>query len=188
MNISPRQPDETGTDRQPRAAIPAMKTTNSPKLYVLPLTILVLVLYALDQATKWWIVRNFEFGSEHPVLPGFFHLVHLGNTGAAFSMFRDNNRFFIILSAVTFIGLIIALFRGAFPDRLSQVGVGLLLAGILGNVTDRLIHGHVVDFLLFDLHVRFANPWPAFNVADSCICIAVGLFLIAALLEGKRTA
>lgn len=152
------------------------------------LAALALPLYALDQATKWWVVRNFEFGSQHPVIPGFFDLVYFGNTGAAFSILRDNNSFFIVLSLVTLIGLLIAFARGAFADAWSRWGVGLLVAGILGNVTDRLIHQHVVDFLLFDLHVRFANPWPAFNVADACICTAVGCFLIATLREGKQTA
>lgn len=162
---------------------------------------LALPLYALDQATKWWIVRSLEFGSDYPpidpaahiaIIPGYFNLVYWGNTGAAFSFsfFQDpvmSNRFYIVLSVLTFIGLLIAVWRGAFRDAWSRWGVGLLIAGILGNVTDRIIHQHVVDFLLVDLHVRFANPWPAFNVADACICTAVGCFLIAAIFEGKET-
>jgi signal peptidase II len=150
------------------------------------LAALALPLYALDQATKWWVVTHFEFNSLHPVIPGFFDLVYFGNTGAAFSILRDNNWFFVVLSLLTLVGLLIAFARGAFIDRLSRIGVGLLIAGILGNVTDRLLHQHVVDFLLFDLHVRFADPWPAFNVADSCICVAVGLFIIATLREPRR--
>ena len=90
-----------------------------------------------------------------------------------------------MLSLATLIGLLIASARGVFTDRLSRWGVGLLIAGILGNVTDRLLHHHVVDFLLVDLHVRCADPWPAFNVADSCICIAVGLFILGTLREEK---
>ena len=65
-------------------------------------------------------------------------------------------------------------FAAAWP----RAGFALLLPGILGNLTDRIAHGHVVDFLLFDLHVPLAHPWPAFNVADSCICVAVFCFLI----------
>ncbi|MDB6148852.1 MAG: lspA [Chthoniobacter sp.] len=149
------------------------------------LAAVALPLYALDQVTKWWVVRNLEFGGERTIILGFFDLVHLGNTGAAFSMFSGNNFFFIVLSVVTLIALLIAFARGAFPDRHSRWGVGLLTAGILGNVTDRLVHGHVVDFLVFDLHVWPADPWPAFNVADSCICIAVGFFLLATLREAR---
>jgi signal peptidase II len=151
-----------------------------------------LPLYALDQATKWWIVARLPLSHEWPpmdpeahiaLVPGWFHLVYWANTGAAFSILRDNNWFFVVLSLATLLGLLIASARGAFHDRLSRCGVGLLIAGILGNVTDRLLHHHVVDFLLVDLHVRFADPWPAFNVADSCICIAVGLFILATLRD-----
>lgn len=156
------------------------------------LAALALPLYALDQATKWWIVHRLTLSHEWPpifadahipVIPGWFHLVYWANTGAAFSIGRGNNWFFVGLSLVTLIGLLIATKRGAFTDRFSLTGVGLLISGILGNVTDRLIHQHVVDFVLVDLHIRFADPWPAFNVADSCICIAVGLFIIGTLRE-----
>lgn len=145
-----------------------------------------LPLYALDQATKWWIVQHFQLHEQRAVIPDFFDLVYFSNTGAAFSSFAGKNSFFIGLSALVFVGLVVFYLRGAFVDRLSRWGVGLLLAGILGNLTDRLVHGHVVDFLLFDLHVRFADPWPAFNVADSCICTATGLFILAALLDGGK--
>jgi len=147
-----------------------------------------LPLYVLDQVTKLWIVRNFVLHEQRPVIPDFFDLVYFANTGAAFSAFTGNNTFFIGLSIVAVIGLIVFYLRGAFADRLSRWGVALLLAGILGNLTDRFLHGHVVDFLLFDLHVRFANPWPAFNVADSCICTATGLFILAALVDGRKPA
>jgi signal peptidase II len=87
------------------------------------------------------------------------------------------------------VGLLIYWHRGGFREPLYRWGVGLLMGGILGNVTDRLnpARHHVVDFLWVDLHVRFADPWPAFNIADSCICVAVGLFLIAAFREGRTT-
>ncbi len=147
-----------------------------------------LPLYALDQATKLWIVQHFAFHEQRTVIPDFFDLCYFGNTGAAFSAFTGNNAFFIGLSLVALVGLVFFYLRGAFADRFSRWGVALLLAGILGNLTDRFLHGHVVDFLLFDLHVRFANPWPAFNVADSCICTATGLFILAALLEGRKPA
>ncbi len=148
--------------------------------------LIALPCYLLDQLTKWWVVTNLEFEADLPT-DAFFKLVYWGNTGAAFGSFKNSNLFFVCLSVATFIGLVIAWHRGAFRDRLNFWGVGLLLGGILGNVTDRLIHHHVVDFLLFNLHIPFANPWPAFNVADSCICIAVGLFLWATWREARAT-
>jgi signal peptidase II len=146
-----------------------------------------LPLYALDQVTKWATLAAAMRGElPREVIPNFFQFVYWQNTGAAFSIGHDQNTFFIGLSIAAFIGLLIAWSRGAFADKPSRWAVALLLAGILGNVTDRILHGHVVDFLLFDLHVPFANPWPAFNVADSCICVAVGLFLIGSFRSEKK--
>jgi signal peptidase II len=150
------------------------------------LAAVALPLYALDQATKWATIAAFDRGwLPRELIADFFSLVYWQNTGAAFSIGHGNNGFFIGLSIVAFIGLLIAWRRGVFPDRWSRWGVALLLSGIFGNLTDRIVHGHVVDFLLFDLHVRFANPWPAFNVADSCICVAVALFLIGSFRAPK---
>ena len=148
-----------------------------------PLLLVALPLYALDQLTKWLIVRSFEMYSARPVIPGFFDLVYVINTGAAFGSFKNSSWFFIVLSAVTLAVLAVLFLRGAFPDRWSSTALALLVAGILGNLTDRLVHGHVIDFLSFDLHVPFANPWPSFNVADSCICVAVGIFLVRSIFE-----
>ncbi len=145
----------------------------------------VLPLYALDQISKWWIVKNFAPFEQRVVIEDFFDLCHFRNTGAAFSMGTGNNTFFILLSLAALAGLLVAYARGVFRDAWSRWGVALLLAGILGNLTDRIILGSVVDFLLFDLHVRFAHPWPAFNVADSLICIAVALFLVGSFFEKK---
>lgn len=148
-----------------------------------------LPLYLLDQVTKWMTVIAAERGHlPREVIRDFFTLDYWQNTGAAFSIGHGNNGFFIGLSIAAFIGILIAWRRGVFPDQLSRWGVALLLPGILGNLTDRIVHGHVVDFLIFDLHVKFANPWPAFNVADSCICTAVGLFLISSFRSAPQTA
>jgi signal peptidase II len=150
------------------------------------LTTVSLTIYALDQATKWWTIDADGRGYlPHTVIPGYFNLVYWKNTGAAFSIGDGNNWLFIGLSIVALIGFVIAWNRGIFKEALSQWGVALLIGGILGNVTDRIHLGHVVDFLLFDLHVRFANPWPAFNVADSAICTAVGLFIISSFRSEK---
>ncbi len=80
------------------------------------------------------------------------------------------------------------LLNGSFKERLTRLAAVILLSGIAGNLTDRIVHGHVVDFLSFDLHVPYASPWPSFNVADSCICVAAGLFILQSLAEGRRTA
>lgn len=151
------------------------------------LLLLTLPLYALDQLTKWLVLRSItEHVEEVAVIPGWFSLVQWHNTGAAFSLLSNNNPFFIGLSLVALIVLAVLAFRGSFRDAPADVAAALLAAGVFGNLTDRILHGHVIDFLLVDLHVWPANPWPAFNVADACICTAAGLFIIHSILETKR--
>ena len=135
-------------------------------------------LYALDQFTKYLVLRFIDPAEPRTIIANFFALVHVTNSGAAFGSFKNNNGFFIALSFVALVIIMALLMRHAPRDRWQRVALGLLLAGVLGNLTDRLLHGHVIDFLLFDLHLPFAHPWPAFNVADSCICIAVACFIV----------
>lgn len=166
-----------------------MKPTR-PFSFPLLLASVTLPLYLLDQATKWAVVSSMEIGDDRSIIPGFFNLVHWRNFGAAFSLFSNesgnSNAFFIGLSIVALVVLAVLAWRGKFADRLSRVGWAFLLAGILGNLTDRIFHGSVVDFLLFNFHLPYANPWPAFNVADSCIFIAAALFIWQSFHEGKE--
>jgi len=150
---------------------------------------LSLPLYALDQWTKQLVLRFVS--SEGPgriVIADFFSLVNVTNTGAAFGSFRNNNTFFIVISSVALLIVLILLLRRRLPDVWRDLSLALLLAGILGNLTDRLLYGHVIDFLLFNLHIRYADPWPAFNVADSCISVAVVCFIIHSFWQSKGAA
>jgi signal peptidase II len=150
---------------------------------------LSLPLYALDQLTKRWILQRIDPESPLKIIPNWFDLVNVTNTGAAFGSFQNNNLFFVALSSIALIAVASLLLRKrSRKDAWRDVSLALLLAGVLGNLTDRLRYGHVVDFLLFDLHVPLAHPWPAFNVADSCICIAVGCFIVYSLRPSKGVA
>jgi len=146
--------------------------------------LLTLPLYALDQATKWLALAHITPDDPRIIIPEFFALVFITNTGAAFGSFKNNNLFFIFLSCAALIIVLTLLLRRHVRDPWRDVSLALLLAGVMGNLTDRLLHGHVIDFLLFDLHVPFAHPFPAFNVADSCICIAVGCFMVHSFRQG----
>src|SRR6266496_3003541 len=161
---------------------------------------LSLPLYALDQWTKHLVLRFVSPEEPRIIISNFFHLVNITNTGAAFGSFKNNNTFFIVISCIAFLFALVLLLgrhdRGESDHPKSlwwtrnfwrDLSLALLLAGVLGNLTDRLLYGHVIDFLLFDLHVPFAHPWPAFNVADSCISIAVVLFIIQSLWQGKSS-
>src|ERR1700757_513752 len=147
------------------------------------LLFLGLPLFILDQLTKWLVRQNVPYGAEIPIIPGFFSLVHASNTGAAFSMFTGNNIFFIGLAVAALAVVLFLLIRD--PKRrppyqplnnITKISFGLLASGILGNLTDRVFRGAVTDFLHF--YIR-QYAWPSFNVADSCICIAAGLLILA---------
>jgi signal peptidase II len=149
---------------------------------------LSLPLYALDQFTKQMVVRRINPYDARIVVPDFFNLVNVTNTGAAFGSFRGNNTFFVVISLMAMFVVTVLLVRPRRSDPWRDISLALLLAGILGNLTDRLLYGHVIDFLLFNLHIRYADPWPAFNVADSCISIAVVLFIIHSFAKKEHSA
>jgi signal peptidase II len=155
------------------------------------LVLLGLPLFVLDQLTKWLVRENIPYGSEVPILPGFFSLVHASNTGAAFSMLTGNNIFFICLAlgALAFILVLLVRSWRARSDRqrlntVTQIAMSLLASGILGNLTDRVLRGAVTDFLNFYYRGHY---WPSFNVADSCICVAAGLIVLASLQKPRPT-
>ena len=144
---------------------------------------LSLPIYLVDQASKWAVVSCLPLGSSLEVVPGFFNLVHVANTGAAFGIMKGANGFFIGLSVVALCVLGVLIWRGVFWRVVTRVGAGLLVAGVCGNLTDRIVHGHVVDFL--DFVLPWYGHWPAFNVADSCLCVAAGLFILDSFFEGR---
>jgi signal peptidase II len=140
--------------------------------------LLSLPLYALDQVTKYLVLRFVDPNQPRVIVSGFLTLVNVTNTGAAFGSFKNNNTFFVAISCLALLVVVSLLVRRRSRDVWRDISLALLVAGVLGNLTDRLLHGHVIDFLLFDLHVPLAHPWPAFNVADSCICVAVVCFIV----------
>ena len=148
------------------------------------LLFVTLPLYLLDQVTKWLVLRFISTDEFVPVIPGFFYLVQVHNTGAAFGMLKDNNLFFMLLASAALILVAVFARWGAFADAPSRFGAALLVSGVLGNLTDRILHGYVVDFL--DVVLPWYGHWPAFNVADSAICGAAALFLISGFLGGEK--
>ena len=155
----------------------------------LPLLWLSLFIILLDQATKLWIVAAFQLYERLPVLP-FLELTRLHNTGAAFSFLAGaggwQRWFFTGLAVAVSIGITVWL-RQLQPRQQPLLAVGLasIMGGALGNVIDRLLYGHVVDFL----HFHWGERWwfPAFNVADIAITTGAGLIILDALLESRRS-
>lgn len=134
---------------------------------------------ALDQWTKLWIEASLATHERLPVLPGFFDLVHVRNTGIAFGMFPAGGELggTLLLTALGFAALIVVslYFRSASEDEpLLLLSLALVLGGAVGNLVDRILLGAVTDFL--DVYVG-AHHWPAFNVADSGVTVGIVLML-----------
>ena len=146
---------------------------------------LVLVVVVLDQLTKIWIVKSFQLYESLEVIPAFFNLTYLTNKGAAFGFLAGvdaawRHYFFLILASVALVFVVIAWFRMRNDHRFYGPALALIAGGAIGNVIDRVRLGAVVDFL--DFYVA-GYHWPAFNVADSAICVGVALYLLANILE-----
>jgi signal peptidase II len=129
----------------------------------------------LDQLTKHLVRLQMAIGQVTAVAPGF-NLRHVINKGGAFSLLYGNVWLLAAVSALVTIGIAVYAYRQPTLARWQAVGLGILLAGTLGNLIDRVVRGQVTDFL--DLYVG-AHHWPTFNVADICINVGVALLILA---------
>ena len=144
-----------------------------------------LTVFLLDQLSKAWISARLPFPTYGEpgairVVSKFFYLVHLGNTGAAWSMFSGASLALALLACGTLVAIFLWRRALGLRDRIAQVSFGLLCGGIAGNLVDRLLHGHVIDFL--DFHFG-SYIYPTFNIADSGICVGVILYLFFSLRQ-----
>jgi len=141
---------------------------------------LAAIVFLADQITKSWVFANIPFNTFGPpghveIIPGFFNLAHVGNTGAAWSLFTGNSVTLALLAGVTLVAIFVFRRQLALEHTGVQTCFGLLCGGILGNLVDRILHGHVIDFLDF----RFGSYiYPTFNIADSGIVVGVLLYVI----------
>lgn len=167
------------------------------------LAVIFPVVFLLDQLTKWLVRSRLALGEYIAVIPGYFDIVHVANKGAAFGMFSGAASsfripFFYIVSVFAVIIIIVAYARLPAGDKLFAVIFSLILAGIAGNIVDRIFFGQVTDFLSFHIYdnyfdkvvmgYRLAFPleWPAFNVADSAITAAMILLIISLFRPVKK--
>lgn len=163
------------------------------------LLIVTPLIVALDQFTKWLIVTYLPMYDSIPVIPGFFDIVHVRNTGAAFGFLSKSDHavrepFFYIVAVVAVVILGSILRRLSQRDVLMSWVVALVGGGLVGNLIDRLRFGNVVDFLSFhwrdaaadwrilNWSLQFRWEWPSFNVADSAITIAMILLVVNMLV------
>lgn len=140
----------------------------------LPALLLGFAVFMLDQVSKGMALNHLEWGQPVEIIPGFFNLVLIYNKGAAWGILRDQGWGLTLLAFVALVFLLAIRRHFTHVGRTPRIALGLLIGGISGNLMDRLLYGHVIDFLSFYIG-KF--QWPAFNVADSAICIGVGLYL-----------
>lgn len=142
-----------------------------------------IVLLILDQLTKYWVVKEIPFGSRLTVIPGFFNLTYVTNTGAAWGILSGHYWLLLGISAAVFFSAI--WFLPALTESWAEryFAIFLVMSGILGNCIDRVFRSAVVDFLQFYIG---KYVWPSFNVADSCICVGVFIYILSSLIRPDR--
>jgi signal peptidase II len=148
---------------------------------------LVLGVLALDQATKLYVHTTLALHESHPIIAHLFAFTYVRNSGAAFGMLARQSQeflrlFFPAVTVVALVGLCMYFVRVPYQRTLTLWGLCLIIGGATGNAIDRFWLGQVIDFL--DVH-WYAYHWPAFNVADSSICIGVGLLLLDSFRAAK---
>jgi len=168
------QPSQTAT---PQVAVSRWQRLHAYQL----LWWLSLGVFVADQLSKAWISATLPFPTYDPsdgaitVIDGFFYITHVGNTGAAWSLFAGQTTMLALLAVITLGGIYYWRSALELKKRPIQFAFGLLCGGIIGNLVDRVIHGHVIDF--FDFH--FGDYiYPTFNIADAGICVGVIIYLI----------
>lgn len=151
-----------------------------------------LVVFILDQVSKWFIVKRIPLGEERPVLGDFFIITSHRNRGAAFGILQNQRWFFIVITLIVVIGILWYI-RRTIRERkvLLSFALSLLLGGAIGNFIDRALFGEVVDFLQFTFDFSLFGKaiyyiYPIFNLADSAIVIGVILIFLESLLTWRK--
>lgn len=142
--------------------------------------------YLADQASKAWAVKTLRFGEDRVLIRGFLQFAYTENSGIAFGQLQEGGSFgrwfFVVLAAAASVAVFYYFMRTPRNDDRVLGACALLLAGILGNLTDRARLGYVVDFIV--VHVGDYH-WPTFNIADASICIGAGLLMLD-LIRGHK--
>jgi signal peptidase II len=146
--------------------------------------VIALFVIAIDQISKWLIVKNMELGTSIPIIDNVLYITSHRNRGAAWGILENKMWFFYIITVVFVVFIVFYMKKYAKTDKLLGISLSLILGGAIGNFIDRVFRQEVVDFI----HVYiFSYNYPVFNIADSALCIGVVLIIIQTLLEGKKT-
>jgi len=141
-----------------------------------------------DQATKLYVDKVMTLHQSIPVIDGLFSFTYVRNRGAAFSFLSEASwrlPFFIVVTLIAAVVILVAMGKMREDQKLAQVSLAMIFSGAIGNLIDRVRLGEVIDFL--DVYWR-THHWPAFNIADSLICVGVALVALDMLREERRLA
>jgi signal peptidase II len=144
--------------------------------------LIALIVFLIDQGTKYLIATRLEIAEQIPVIKDFFIITSHRNRGAAFGILEGQQWFFIVITVIVVAGIVWYLNKARKTRKLLPTALSLVLGGAVGNFLDRILNGEVVDFLMFNFG---SYTFPIFNVADSCIVVGVALIILDTLLDVK---
>lgn len=145
--------------------------------------LMAVVVIAIDQLTKWLIIKQMDLYEQIQIIEGFFRITSHRNKGAAWGILQDQMLFFYIITVIVVIGVVYYMEKYAKGDRFLSISLSLILGGAIGNFIDRLFRKEVVDFLDFNI---FGYDYPIFNIADSALVVGVILVFISTIIDEKK--
>lgn len=149
-------------------------------------SIIVVVGLLADQASKLYVDKVMSLHQSIPVIDGLFNFTYLRNRGAAFSFLSEASwrlPFFILVTLIAAVVILVALKKMREDQKLAQISLAMIFSGAIGNLIDRIRLGEVIDFL--DVYWQ-QHHWPAFNIADSLICVGVALIALDMYREDQK--
>ncbi len=168
--------------------MPAFAATDAHAMRKYHFLVALAVVFA-DRASKWLVAGRMTLHDSVSVLPGFFQVTYVQNSGAAFGLFAESrsewtSAMLVLFSLMALIVVSVMLWKNSHSLTVTGIGLALIMGGALGNLWDRLLYGRVVDF--FDFYIGTYH-WPAFNIADSAIVVGAGLLVLEILLAKAPT-
>ncbi|MCD2345187.1 signal peptidase II [Clostridium guangxiense] len=146
--------------------------------------VVIIIGFLLDRVTKLWAVSSLKDSNEMVIIKGFFSLTYVENKGAAWNIFTGKTIFLIVFTFVILCGVVFYLIKYRSKNKFMTMALSIIIAGALGNLVDRTIYKHVVDFILF--HYKDVYYFPVFNIADVCVVVGTFLLLICMLRDDKK--
>ena len=142
-------------------------------------TVLTVVIVALDQLTKNFIIENTELYCKFSEIPGFINIIYVQNTGGAWGFMGNNTWLLVAITVLIMIICFAMLVKYGLHSKMFFFSIVLVLSGGIGNLIDRIFRGFVIDFIQF----AFWTEFPVFNIADIAVCVGVGLLLLYFALD-----